>query len=137
VTDHAKPEAATAESVSGVHSEHAEATQWQPVPSSQAEAVARVLDRLSNEIRQAAVMLRSTGHTPALAATPASVLCDPWSVVDLVTYDLARRGIKSQFGPEADLTTAAQAATRLLEALGLRSVAQTDERLCMTRPNNE
>lgn len=127
MTDDAKPEEAAVESVSGVLSGHAEATPCLSVPPSEAEAVARVLDRLSEEIRQAAVMLRGSGHTPTLAATPGSVLCDPWSVVDLVTYDLARRGIKSQFGSEADLTTASQAATRLLEALGLRSVAQTDD----------
>lgn len=108
MADHAKPEMAAVETV----------------PSSQAEAVACVLDRLSGEVKQAAAMLRgSSGHTSVMVATQGSALCDPWSVVDLVTYDLARRGIKSQFGQEADLSAAAQAAARLLEALGLHSIA--------------
>jgi hypothetical protein len=122
VTSHSKPEVEV-ETVSGALSEPAGSAACPSVLPGQAEIVARILDRLSEEIGQAAVMLRGGGgRIPVLAATPGNVSCDPWSVVDLVTYDLVRRGIKSQFGSEADLDAAAQAAARLLEALGLHSV---------------
>jgi hypothetical protein len=116
VTDPARPDVAAAE----ILANHVEVAQRLPVPPSQAEAVARILDRLGEEIREAAGTLRGSGHAPISAATPGSASCDPWSIVDLVTHDLSRRGIKSRFGSEADLSMAAESAARLLEALGLR-----------------
>jgi hypothetical protein len=98
-----------------------------PVPPEQAEAIARILDHLSEEIRESAGMLRCSDHDSVPAGAPGCASCDQWSIVDLVTHDLSRRGIKSRFGPEADLRAAAHAAAQLLEALGVRPVVPPDD----------
>jgi hypothetical protein len=98
-----------------------------PLLPEQAEAVARVLDRLSEEIRESASALRCSDHNPAPTAVQGYASCDQWSVVDLVTHDLSLRGIKSRFGREVDLRAAAQAAAQLLKALGVRPVGPGDD----------
>jgi hypothetical protein len=132
VTDAPRTDAA-AETNCDVASDRVEVAMRLPVLLTQTEAVARHLDRLSEEIRQAAETLRDR----ARAATPGRAWNDPWSVVDLVTFDLARRGVKSQFGSEADLGAAAEAAARLLEALGLHSVALLDEDSAVRGPTGQ
>jgi hypothetical protein len=43
---------------------------------------------------------------------------DPYTVVNLVMQELARREIKTHYGPDADLGEAARHAVALLDALG-------------------
>lgn len=86
-------------------------------------ATADALDRLAEQVSQVAAMLRAGERVEGLAAGPAEPPCDPWSIVDLVTNDLSRRGIKTRFGAESDLVGAARSAAQLLQALGLRPIS--------------
>ena len=52
------PEAAAAATIGGVLTDLAEIPEMLPVPADQAEHVARILDRLAEEISEAAGMLR-------------------------------------------------------------------------------
>lgn len=123
--DNVEPGSSTADAPSGRASDLNPA-QRPCRPPRQAAKVARILDRLSAEVREAAIMLRDDDHAQ-VSAMPSPELSDPWSIVDLVTYDLARRGVKSQFGSEADFSAAMQAATQLLEALGVQPVVLADD----------
>ena len=64
MNDHASPEVAAVQTVGAVLTDLVEAAELLPVPPSQAEATARILDRLAEEITQAAGMLRVTGASP-------------------------------------------------------------------------
>jgi hypothetical protein len=43
---------------------------------------------------------------------------DPYTIVNMVMQELARRGVKSYYGPERDLREAAGHAATLLDAMG-------------------
>src|SRR6266851_3773737 len=58
MSDHASPEVAAVETVGGVLTDLVEVAERLPVPPDQAEPVSRILDRLSEEIAEAAGMLR-------------------------------------------------------------------------------
>lgn len=64
---------------------------------------------------------------PGARREPARPHADPWSVVTVIMHDLSSHGIKSRYGPEADLGAAAQHAAALLEALGVAAVVPDDE----------
>src|SRR5450755_1773278 len=71
MTDHrAHPEVAAVETVGGVLSDLVEVAERLPVPPGQAEATARILDRLAEEIREAAAMLRGRGAADPSPGTP-------------------------------------------------------------------
>lgn len=53
------PEVQAAATIGGVLTDLVEVAEQLPVPSGQAEAVARILDRLAEEIAEAAGMLRA------------------------------------------------------------------------------
>jgi hypothetical protein len=121
MTDHrarpaAEVEVEAAETVGGVLTDLVEVAERLPVPPGQARDVARILDRLAEEIGEAAGMLRVVSGTVSAPAGPAY---NPWGIVRLVTRELVRAGVKSRFGPEADLSEVCGQAARLLEALGV------------------
>jgi len=64
---------------------------------------------------------------PARFREPGRPQCDPWSVVTVIMHDLSAHGVKSAYGPEANLGEAAQHAALLLEALGVAAVVPDDE----------
>jgi len=64
MTDHASPEVAAVQTVGGVLTDLVEVAELLPVPPDQAEATARILDRLAEEITEAAGMLRGTSAGP-------------------------------------------------------------------------
>lgn len=66
MNDRASPEVAAVETVGGVLTDLVEIAERLPVPRAQAEATARILDRLAEEITEAAAMVRvtSAGSTP-------------------------------------------------------------------------
>jgi hypothetical protein len=66
-----------------------------PVPPGQARDVARILDRLAEEIGQAAGMLRVVSGT---VSAPAGPVYNPWAVVRLVTRELVREGVRPDLG---------------------------------------
>jgi hypothetical protein len=124
MSDHASPEVAAVQTVGGVLTDLVEVAEMLPVPPGQSRDVARILDRLSEEISEAAQMLRAaSGTVSAPAAAPPGPAYNPWGVVRLVTRELARDKIKSRFGPEAGLSEVVGHAARLLEALGVVPVA--------------
>ncbi|GAA4506316.1 hypothetical protein GCM10023191_063230 [Actinoallomurus oryzae] len=43
---------------------------------------------------------------------------DPYTVVNMVMQELARRGVKSHYGPEINLREAAEHAAAMLDAMG-------------------
>jgi hypothetical protein len=88
-------------------------------PPGRDEVVAAALDDLAAQITHAASTLRWPNPVPPGTAPSQDARCDPQSILDLVMDDLSRRGIKSAFGPEADLADAARSAARLLQALGV------------------
>jgi hypothetical protein len=90
----------------------------QPLPSGQGQ-VADALDNLADQIRQAATVLRCPEPQPASVRARQLDWYEPRSVVDLVMYELSQQGIKSEFGPEADLASAERSAALLLSALGV------------------
>lgn len=49
---------------------------------------------------------------------------DPYAIVNLVMQDLAKRGIKSRFGPEADIRLAAECVAQMLAALDVAVVEE-------------
>lgn len=57
---------------------------------------------------------------------PARPQYDPWGVVNVVMHDLSSHGVKSRFGPEANLGEAAQHAAALLESLGVTPAVPDD-----------
>jgi len=59
MTDHPAPGAEAADTIGGVLTDLAGVAKQLPVPPDRAEAVARKLDRLAQEIAEAAGMLRS------------------------------------------------------------------------------
>jgi hypothetical protein len=59
MNDHVSPEVAAVDTVGGVLTDLVELAERLPVPPERAEATARILDRLSEEIREAAGMLRA------------------------------------------------------------------------------
>lgn len=81
--------------------------------------MADALEHLADQISQAADDLRCPDPGLASAESQRHAWYEPRSVVDLVMYELSKRGIKSEFGPEADLASAERSAARLLSALGV------------------
>jgi hypothetical protein len=125
MTDHrAHPEVTAVATVGGVLTDLVEVAELLPVPPDQADHVARILDRLSEEIAEAAGMLRTAPGAPAAPGGPSY---NPWGVVRLVTRELARDGVKSRFGAEADLSEVVGHAAELLEALGVVPVVPADD----------
>jgi hypothetical protein len=124
MNDHASPEVAAVETVGGVLTDLVEVAERLPVPPGQARDVARILDRLAEEIGQAAGMLRVVSGA---VSGPAGPVYSPWAVVRLVTRELVREGVKVRFGPEADLSEVCGQAARLLEALGVVPVVPADD----------
>jgi hypothetical protein len=107
LTEHASPEVTAVETVGGVLTDLVEVAGMLPVPPGRARDVARILDRLAEEIGQAAGMLRAVSGTVSAAAGPAY---NPWAVVRLVTRELAREGVRS--GPARKRISARSAGTR-------------------------
>jgi len=120
MSDHASPEVAAVATVGAVLTDLVEVAERLPVPADQAEATARILDRLAEEITEAAGMLRgATAPEIRLPQSDPGPSCDPWSIVSAVTRELARDGVKTRFGADTDLTAACGHAAGLLEALGV------------------
>jgi hypothetical protein len=92
MADHASPEVAAVETVGGVLTDLVEVAERLPVPPGQARDVAQILDRLADEIGQAAGMLRVVSGTVSASAGP---VYSPWAVVRLVTRELAARASRS------------------------------------------
>jgi hypothetical protein len=117
------PEVAAVQTVGGVLADLVEVAERLPVPPEQAEATARILDRLSEEIIEAAAMLRGL-TTPGISrtATDPSPACNPWHIVSIITRDLARTGVKTPFGAGTDQVAAAGHAASLLRSLGVAPV---------------
>jgi hypothetical protein len=90
-----------------------------PQASERGQVVANALDDLAGQISQAASDLRGPDPDPARAESRQLPWCEARSIVDLVMHDLTRRGIKTDFGPEADLASAERSAGSLLSALGV------------------
>jgi hypothetical protein len=107
--------------VTGVLTDLLEVSEQMPVRADQAEATARIFDRLGEEISEVAAMIR--GVDPAAPAGPAY---NPWSIISMTTRELARNGVKSRRGPESDLGTAIGHAAGLLDALGVAPVVPAD-----------
>jgi hypothetical protein len=64
MNDHASPEVQAVRTVGGVLTDLVEVAEQLPVPPEQAEATARILDRLAEEITEAAGMLRGVTAPP-------------------------------------------------------------------------
>jgi hypothetical protein len=62
VTGHRSPALEARATLGGVMTDLAEVRERLPVPAHQAEAVARILDRLAGEVAEAAAMLRKAGQ---------------------------------------------------------------------------
>jgi len=71
MTDHASSEVAAVETVGGVLTDLVEVAERLPVPPGQAETVARILDRLAEEIGEAAALLRQAQPEAAQRPAPA------------------------------------------------------------------
>ncbi len=124
MNDHASPEVAAVETVGGVLTDLVEVAERMPVPPAQARGVAQILDRLADEIGQAAGMLRVVSGT---VSAPAGPVYNPWAVVRLVTRELVREDVRVRFAPEAGLRAAAGHAAGLLEALGVVPAVPADD----------
>jgi hypothetical protein len=117
------PEVAAVQTVGGVLTDLVEVAERLPVPPEQAEATARILDRLSEEITEAAAMLRGvTAPASSRAAADRGPSCDPWHILSVITRDLARTGVTTRFGAGADRVAAAGHAASLLRSLGVAPV---------------
>ena len=112
------------ETVGGVLTDLVEVAERLPVPPAQARDVAQILDRLAEEIGQAAGMLRMVSGA---VSAPAGPVYNPWAVVRLVTRELVREGVQVRFGPQAGLSAVAGHAAGLLEALGVVPVVPADD----------
>src|SRR6185437_8858817 len=95
------------------------ATATQPPASAQGQVVADALEHLADQIRQAAGELRCPDPEAVSGESRQHAWRGPRSVIDLVMYELSKRGIKSEFEPETDLADADRSAARLLAALGV------------------
>jgi hypothetical protein len=81
------PEVQAAETIGGVLTDLVEISERLPVPGGQAEAVARILERLGEEITEAAVML----HGGRSGLPPVHVPAEALALLR-VLYDALRRG---------------------------------------------
>jgi hypothetical protein len=88
MNDHASPEVAAVETVGGVLTDLVEVAERLPVPPGQAGATARILDRLSEEIAEAAAMLRG--------AAPSARRCAACRVTGQPLAVIRSRGIGEQ-----------------------------------------
>jgi hypothetical protein len=88
MNDHASHEVAAVETVGGVLTDLVEVAERLPVPPGQADATARILDRLSEEIAEAAAMLRG--------AAPSARRCAACRVTGQPLAVTRSRGIAEQ-----------------------------------------
>jgi len=93
----------------------------QPAGPRQSHAVADALDDLAGQIKDAASAHRHPDQDTASAEAGPVAGSDPRAIVELVTDELSRRGIKPGTGAGADLARAEASAARLLADLGICS----------------
>ncbi len=123
LTSHSSREAEIVETIGGVMTDLVEIAEQLPVRADQAEATARMLDRLSEELGEAASMLRSGSAGPAATDAELARLRGAfplWRIAWVGGPDWAGFTASRDGFPRASATTSAALAARIFHHEGAR-----------------